>query len=270
MMIELTFWGVRGSNPVSGKAFERIGGHTSCVSVRVNQDQLIIFDAGSGLYDLGVELTSACPEKIHLFISHPHLDHIMGLPFFAPLWDKKCNINAYAQNNNAEATIQGILLSPPLFPITANSSNSNLVYHNIAPNQTIQVESSLITTIALKHPGGSIGYKLDTQGHVICYITDVEHEPEYLDQEIINFVKGCDLLIYDSAYTEEEYAQKRGWGHSTHIRAAEIAKAAGVKKLALFHQDPSHDDNISDQVEREAQAIFPETIAAYQGLKLQW
>lgn len=269
-MIELTFWGVRGSNPVSGKAFEKIGGHTSCVSVRVNQDQIIIFDAGSGLFDLGAELAEAWPEKLHLFISHPHLDHIMGLPFFAPLWNKQCQVNTYSQHNSVATTITKALLSPPLFPITVNSSNSHLIFHDIAPQQTIQIGTSLITTIALKHPGGSIGYKMNTQGHVICYITDVEHEPEELDQKIIDFVKGCDLLIYDSAYTEEEFSKKRGWGHSTNIRAAEIAKAAGVKKLALFHQDPSHNDKVSDQVEREAQAIFPETIAAYQGLKLRW
>lgn len=269
-MIELTFWGVRGSNPVVGKDYEKVGGHTSCVSVRVNQGLVIVFDAGSGLFDLGVELSKTGFEQLHVFISHPHLDHIMGLPFFGPLWKKEHKVNIYSQNNSVEPTIKKSLLSPPLFPIVANSTNSQMVFHDIEPDGHVKLQENLISTIALNHPGGSIGYKLKIQQTTICYITDVEHDPDYLDQSIIEFVQGCDLLIYDSAYSQVEFDQKRGWGHSTNIRAAEIAKAAHVQKLALFHQDPAHTDRVSDQMEAEARLIFPNTFAATQGLKLNF
>lgn len=267
-MIELTFWGVRGTNPVSGKVFEKIGCQTSCVSVRVNQDQLIIFDAGSGLYDLGKDF-SRFPKVMHFLITHLHLDHIMGLPFFSPLWNKQYTVNIYSQNNDLEKTIRGKLLHPPLFPVSANSENSNLVFHEITPGKSIQIESSIISTIPLNHPGGATGYRLEAEGRSICYITDVEHDPEHLDENLIKFVGGCDVLIYDASYTKEEFQKLRGWGHSTNIRAAEISKAANVKQLALFHQNPTHDDSVSSRLEKESQAIFKNTIAAYQGLKLE-
>ncbi len=269
-MIELTFWGVRGSNPVSGKDFEKLGGHTSCVSVSVNQDPIIIFDAGSGLFDLGKELYASSPSTVNLFISHLHLDHIMGLPFFPPLWDRKWIVNVYSQNHNLEDTLRNKLLCPPFFPIFVNDKNSNLIVHDIVPDTELHIGASKITTCLLNHPGGAIGYRLEAEGHSICYITDVEHDSNGLDEGIIHFIKECDLFIYDSSYTEEEYVSKHGWGHSTHIRGAELAKAADVKKLALFHQNPTHTDMISDRIEKEAQVLFPNTIAAYQGLKLRF
>lgn len=269
-MIEVTFWGVRGTNPVSGRAFEKIGHHTSCVSVRVNQDQLIIFDAGSGLYELGREYSPSSPKVLHILLSHLHLDHIMGLPFFMPLWDKKYIVNIYSSNNDLEDVLKAKLLHPPIFPISANSTNSNLIFHKVSMGETFQIETSYISTFSLNHPGGSIGYRLDAEGRSICYITDVEHDPEFLDEKLVKFVRGTDLLIYDASYTEEEYMKRRGWGHSTHSEAAKIAKAAGVKQLALFHQNPTHDDRLSGLLERQAQALFENTIAAYQGLTLRF
>jgi phosphoribosyl 1,2-cyclic phosphodiesterase len=269
-MIEIMFWGVRGSTPVSGEQFKKIGGHTACVSVQVNDDPLIILDAGSGMYDLGRDLVNEKPGRINVLISHLHLDHLMGFPFFEPLWNLQWEVNIYSHNAFLKNFLKNNLIHAPLFPITPNSKNSHLKFHYFELNKSFKLGKTKISTCSLQHPGGSIGYRLDSQNYSICYISDFEHDPEQLDKNIIDFTRGCDLLIYDSSYTEEEYSVRKGWGHSTHIRAAELAKAAAVKKLALFHQAPSHTDELSDKIEKEAQSIFPESIAAYQGLRIQY
>lgn len=266
-MIELIFWGVRGTNPVCGVDYKVIGGHTSCVSLKVNNDPIIILDAGSGLQDLGNQLIKENSQDVHLFISHPHLDHLMGLPFFAPLWTGHCRLNIYATDEKIEHTIRNVLLTPPLFPVTLDEKNTKVIFHKISREEAYNLGQTKITSIPLRHPGGSSGYKLEMGGKSICYITDVEHENE-LDLNLINFIKGTNLLIYDATYTENEYAKRQGWGHSTNVRAAEVAKAANVGELALFHQDPSHTDLVSEQVESDARKIFPNTFAARQGMKI--
>lgn len=265
-MIELIFWGVRGTNPVSGKSFEKIGGHTSCVSVKVNDDPTVVFDAGSGIYNLGKKITAAKETSSYMFISHSHLDHIMGTPFFSPLWDPKCQLNIYSHKNNAENTIKQIIVNAPVFPIKINYS-SNVNFHEM-PKDGLQVASAKITGLLMNHPGGSMGYRLEAEGKSICYLTDVEHMTLSENDELVEFIRNCDLLIFDSCYTEHEYTTRVGWGHSTHIQSAKIAKLANVKKLALFHQDPNHTDEMSDQIEKEAKEIFPGAFAACEGMKL--
>jgi ribonuclease BN (tRNA processing enzyme) len=267
-MIELTFWGVRGTNPTCGSRYERIGGHTSCVTVRVGHDSLIILDAGSGLYDLGQKLKGEGPQSVNMLISHPHLDHLMGFPFFEPVWSGHCRLSVHSSNSMVEKAIRDIILKPPLFPVGLQEDVTKVDFHEFVLGADFHLGQTRISTILLNHPGGSTGYRLQANGTAICYITDVEHDPQELDEQLVAFVRGCTLLIYDAAYTQEEYERKRGWGHSTNIRAAEIAAAAGVGQLALFHQDPSHDDEVSDQVVMQARILFPNTFAARQGMTL--
>lgn len=269
MTLEITFWGVRGSTPVSGPLYEQGGGNTSCVSVLINQKQFIIFDAGSGLCNLYNELRQLPLKTVYLFLSHLHLDHVLGLPFFKPMWDKQYTIYLYSIYDNLKEFLDETLLCPPLFPVKLGPKNAQLIFHHIANNgEIIITENILMKTTLLNHPGGSVGYRLEADGKAICYITDVEHDPKKLDQNLIRFIEGSDLFIYDSSYTEEEFQEKKGWGHSTHVRAAELAKMADVKQLALFHHDPSHDDTLLLKMECEARKIFEQTFVAQQGLKM--
>jgi phosphoribosyl 1,2-cyclic phosphodiesterase len=267
--IELIFWGVRGSTPVSGKPWEKVGGQTSCVSVLLDQKYLIVFDAGSGLYDFGRWLQTQNFYTIHLLFSHLHLDHLIGLPFLEPLWDTRYKINLYSAHSTLKNFLETHLFHHPLFPVPMPPTGAELIFHTITVGSSFKLSEDVICqTHLLNHPGGAVGYRLESDGKSICYITDVEHPPQGLDPGILKFIEGADLFIYDSMYTEEEYQKKRGWGHSTHIQGAKLAQAAKVKQLALFHHEPLHDDKIIAQIEREAQAIFPNSMAAKQGMKV--
>lgn len=267
--MEITFWGVRGSLPVSGERYQDTGGHTSCVSVVVNQKHVIIFDAGSGLYDCGQWLLTTPFRSVDLFVTHLHIDHILGLPFFLFVWKPECTINLYSERPDFMQFLEQTLFHNPLFPVNLKDVRGRLKFHQVSVGTPTPLNSdTMINSHPLNHPGGAVGYRLAAENKSLCYITDTEHDPEQLDQSLIKFIQGTDLLIYDSAYTEEEYAIKRGWGHSTHIRAAELAKAATVKKLGLFHHDICHDDAIVLRAESEAQKIFPATFASRQGMKI--
>lgn len=268
-MLELTFWGVRGSFPVSGVRYNQGGGDTSCVGVVVNQNQLIVFDAGSGLNDLSQKLSLLPLKTMHIFLSHLHLDHIMGLPFFKPLSDKEYTINFYSTCETLKEFLENTLFHPTLFPKKLASYEAKIIFHHFSTGHNIRIgHNILMKTCLLNHPGGAVGYRLEAEGKSICYITDVEHNPNQFDQALIDFIEGSNIFIYDSSYTEEEFRKKRGWGHSTHIRAAELAKMANVNQLALFHHSPTHTDALLQQIELEAKAIFDNAFVARQGLKV--
>lgn len=269
MTMEITFWGVRGSLPVSGDQYQETGGHTSCVSVELNQKHIVIFDAGSGLYDCGQWLMTTPYRSVDLFITHLHIDHILGLPFFILVWNPECTINLYSERPDFMQFLEQTLFHHPLFPVNLKDVQGRLNFHQVTVGEPISLhDHTTINSHPLNHPGGAVGYRLTTHDKSMCYITDTEHDPNELNQELVKFIKKTNLLVYDSAYTEEEYLRKRGWGHSTHIRAAELAQAAMVEKLALFHHDISHDDTIVLKAESEAQKIFPATFAARQGMKI--
>jgi phosphoribosyl 1,2-cyclic phosphodiesterase len=268
--MEITFWGVRGSIPVSGGRYQKVGGNTSCVSVLVNNENLVVFDAGSGIYELGRSLATTTYKDINLVLTHLHLDHILGLPFFSPVWDSHSKINLYSAHNDLEHFLETQLFRNPIFPVDLKHVAGRFIFHQISVGKPLLLSSNaVLNSHKLHHPGGAVGYRLEEGDKSICYITDTEHEPGVLDEGLIEFIKGTNLFIYDSAYTEEEYERKRGWGHSTHIHAAELARAAGVQQLALFHHDPAHDDHIVAQIEAEAQKIFPATFAAREGIKIK-
>jgi phosphoribosyl 1,2-cyclic phosphodiesterase len=267
---QVNFWGVRGSTPQSGPDFVKVGGHTSCVSVLANKS-LYIFDGGTGLIDCGQWILSQKkPEKVYLFLSHAHLDHITGLPFFAPLWRKDWEFHIFSASLMPYGGLQNTLshiFVPPYFPVAWPQVPSKIQLTDLDISKPVSLPGHIsIQTIALNHPGGSSGYRM-TQGNLsLAYISDSAPMPE--PEGLINFVKDVDLLIYDATFTDKALEEKPDWGHSTWREGTKLANQANVKQLALFHHDPLHTDTMMQEIESAAQAKFPATFVAKQGMVL--
>lgn len=275
-MFRVTFWGVRGSIPTPGPSTLGIGGNTSCVEVRVG-DQVVIFDGGTGLRGLGEKLLREMPVTAHLFFSHVHWDHIQGFPFFTPAFVKGNAFHLYG-GKNVSRTIEETLagqMAYPNFPVTLREMGSQMVFQDLHENEEVYLGTNGVKVfgVAGNHPNGVFAYRVECGGHSLVYATDTEHYAIH-DPKIVALAEGADVFIYDSQYTPEEYAgegtgrPKVGWGHSTMIEGAEIASLAGVGTYVLFHHDPGQDDDAVRVKERRAQAVFPQSLAAYEGLDL--
>jgi phosphoribosyl 1,2-cyclic phosphodiesterase len=267
--VEVHFWGVRGSIPCTDPATARYGGNTSCVEVRFGQRTLIL-DAGSGLRALGLEMVkSPDPLDIDILFSHFHMDHVLGLPFFAPAYQDTTNLRLWAGNLlpalNLRTTLDRVL-SEPFFPDALAAFRCRLELHDFEAGADLAPHADiLVRTAPLRHPGGATGYRIELGGSVIAYITDTEHQRGVLDAEVLKLAHNADLMIYDSNYTDEEFAAHVGWGHSTWQEGVRLADVAGVRALALFHHDPSHDDTFLDEVNAAVRVLRPGTIVAREG-----
>lgn len=272
--MELRFWGVRGSFPVSGKDKIKYGGHTPCASVLSSGGQLIIVDAGTGLKDLGDEIMKAKAEKpieLHLLLTHFHLDHIMGLPFFGPLYSLRTTITFYADEEpeKTEEYLAG-LMGGRYYPQDLSETESVKIFKKIEKG-SFSIGEVEISRCPLRHPQGSNAYRLEEERRSIVFATDTEHPDQGRDERLVSFARGADFLIYDATFTPQEYASsRRGWGHSTWLEGTEVAKAAGVGTLCLSHFNPDYPDDVLDEMTRFAQRAFPSTLAAQEGLKRSW
>ncbi|MEM7070806.1 MAG: MBL fold metallo-hydrolase, partial [Pseudomonadota bacterium] len=248
------FWGVRGTCPRSELHFSKFGGSTSCVEATLGTDHFI-FDAGSGLIALGEDiLTRKKSHQYNFLISHFHIDHLMGWPFFVPAYRSDYCFDFYAAELG-KATLKRALsnlMSPPYFPVGMKVMKSKLNFHSFTKGAVFNWQNAQIKTHALNHPGGSTGYRLDANGISLCYITDHEHVVGQRNDALIDFIKNCDLLIYDSTYDDDEFHQFVGWGHSTWQEGLRIAKAGNVKKYAIFHHSPTRKDECLERIDAQA------------------
>ncbi|WP_353931660.1 MBL fold metallo-hydrolase [Okeanomitos corallinicola TIOX110] len=269
------FWGVRGSIPCPGPHTVRYGGNTPCVAMQVGGKRLV-FDCGTGVHVLGQSLLSQMPVEGHIFFTHSHWDHMQGFPFFTPAFIKGNNFNIYGAIAPDGSTIEQRLndqMLHPNFPVPLQIMQANLNFNNIQPGQPIHIDDITIETAHLNHPGEAVGYRVNWRGGAAVYITDTEHFPDKLDENVLWLSRNADVLIYDSTYTDDEYysskSPKIGWGHSTWQEAVKIAQAANVKTLVIFHHDPAHKDDFLDNVGKQAADKFPGAIMAREGLILQ-
>ncbi|MCR5396982.1 MAG: MBL fold metallo-hydrolase [Lachnospiraceae bacterium] len=238
--MKITVLGTRGSMAVSGTKYQEFGGGTSCYLIETDENAIYL-DAGSGI------MNSPTIEKktISIFLTHPHLDHILGFPFFPMLGEKDRNIYLYSKGRNGLSSKEQVdyVFSGPAWPVQMENYPSNLIYKDLNEKDGVTLSDAKITWIEGNHPSGSLIFKIEIDGATLVYATDYEHSKES-DQRLIIFAKDCDLLIYDGQYTLEEYPQKRGYGHSTKEHGIEIMNACGCKKLLFTHHDPFHSDGM--------------------------
>jgi phosphoribosyl 1,2-cyclic phosphodiesterase len=260
--MRVTFYGVRGSIATPGPSTVRYGGNTVCVSVRTLDDTLIMLDIGTGARVLGDELVAAppLPAPIHVFVTHGHWDHIMGAPFFAPLYRKDAHVILHALSKRAELSIaKAVLFDGEHFPVRISDIPARLERPPFVGEQ-MRVGSATIRSIKLNHPGGCDGFRVDdADGTSVCYLTDNElgaSEASLVTppDELARFAHGTHLLIHDAQYMPEDMPAKRGWGHSVVDDVLALGKLAEARTVVLHHHDPWRDDHALDLIGAYARA----------------
>ncbi|HIJ84745.1 MAG: beta-lactamase domain protein [Magnetococcales bacterium] len=271
--MKLTFRGVRGSIAVPGPNTLRYGGNTTCLEIRGDNNELIILDAGTGIYQLALTLFGELPIEAHLFLTHTHWDHIQGLPFFIPTFIPGNTIHIYgAFDPVGQKNIRQILARQfeyCYFPVREAELKATMRFTTLKERQTVQAGGVTISNILMNHPVLNFGYRIECNGKSIFFTGDHEqlyniYAPEedgwseyqqYVNEKnkaITDFMHGVDLLVADTSYTIQDYPQKKGWGHSTFDANIDMARIAQVKSLYFTHHEPVRSDNDLERVYQEA------------------
>lgn len=267
--MKVTFRGVRGSIPTPGPSTLKYGGNTTCIEIRTAADDLIILDAGTGIHALAQRLDPKRPIQAHIFISHTHWDHIQGLPFFTPIFRPGNQIDIYGGLD--PVTGEGIercmkvQLQYSFFPIREAELKTKLSYHTLLPGKTVTAGTASITPTILNHPVLNFGYRVECDGRSLFFTGDYEppyniYQPDEPDHdeyqghvdaklaEVAAAMANVDALIVDSSYTDQEYLNKRGWGHGTYRSALTMASQANAAKLFFTHHEPGRTDQDLDRL----------------------
>ena len=275
-MLDVTFFGVRGSTPCHGPAIARYGGNTSCVLVRVPGEGPIICDLGTGLRYLGETLPAGQPFIGTALVSHLHWDHIQGLPFFAPVLrpGSDMEIIGPVQVDRSLADCFAAALAPPLFPVELGQLPGRFRFREMS-QESFDIGSATIKVFPVTHLGPTNGYRIDCGSASVAYISDFQQPLDgslVVAPDVVEACHGIDILIHDAQYSPEEYALKSTWGHCTVDYAVEVALAAEARRLVLYHHDPAHDDRWIDracEMAAERAAGGCEVIAGSEGLRLR-
>jgi len=269
LTITLRFWGTRGSIATPGPSTCRYGGNTSTVELQIG-NQLIVCDAGTGLRALGLDWLARPepPKMVHLFLSHTHFDHIQGFPFFGPIFRKDVTINLYDPTGRSDSNRERILgqMVPAYCPVSTHHLAARIDSVPFSHRMNLAAGVS-VKALEQNHPGGSWGYAFESEGQKVVYATDSELDAQLLNAdsahlapevkrsfapEVLAFYKDADLVVADAQYTHEEYQTRQGWGHARFITVVDLAVAAHVRQLALFHHDPRHTDDMMDGILEQA------------------
>ncbi|MDQ4145433.1 MAG: MBL fold metallo-hydrolase [Actinomycetota bacterium] len=279
--MRVTIWGCRGSLATPGPATLKYGGNTACIQVALDDRTDLVLDAGTGIRPLGRELQSRHPEVLHLFLTHLHLDHLQGMGFFPLLGDPEVEVHVWGPASPVQSLEKRIAryLSPPLFPVRLHDLMSAVTFHDV-PEGEWEIGGARLVAEAIAHQGPTLGYRVEENGRALAYLPDHEPargrslreiEPEWISG--LSLVHGVDVLLHDCQYTDEEYSEKLGWGHSALSDTVAFAKLAGVGRLVLFHHDPGHDDDQLERMLRGAHELWGEgenrPLLAYEGMVLE-
>lgn len=277
--MKVKLWGVRGSIPAPGPHTVRYGGNTTCIEVRDDDDNLIVLDAGTGIFPLAQSLLSRLPVQANIFITHTHWDHIQGLPFFVPLYIPGNLVRIHGAydivNGVGIENVMQVQMQHSFFPICADQVRDNLEYHTLTVGEPVAVGKATVTPVLMNHPVTDFAYRIECQGKSMFFTGD--HEPwtniyspeddgyaEYQEMierrqaELDAAIGAVDLLIVDTAYTEAEYPQKVGWGHGTFDKALAMAERIGAKSLLCTHHEPTRSDDDLERVFAEAMERYPD------------
>ena len=295
--MHFTFRGVRGSIPSPGPNTVKYGGNTTCIEVRGDDNEIIILDAGTGIFPLAQLLLAELPVTCNIFISHTHWDHIQGLPFFVPIFIPGNKITIHgAADPITQRDVSEVLnrqMEYAYFPIREAELNANINYVSVKDRQTFEIGSVKVENILMNHPAMNYGYKVTSGGKSLFFTGDHEwpyniYEPDDEDydefeeqiqqqrKETIDFISGVDVLIVDTAYTDEEYPAKKGWGHGTFSTSIAVAREAGVKRCFFTHHEPTRSDAnlekaFQEALEKNADGKIdnePEFILAQEGVQI--
>ncbi|HXE75355.1 MAG TPA: MBL fold metallo-hydrolase [Candidatus Xenobia bacterium] len=282
--MRITFWGVRGSTPTPARHTWRYGGNTPCVELRL-PDQLVLIDAGTGIRELGQQLLAEArpdsagappkPINVSLLFSHYHWDHIQGLPFFAPIYAPGNTVRLYGPRfrdvagSSLSAALQALFCAP-FFPVLATDLRAAHPIEEFDDNASFSLGDLRVRACRVNHPQGSVAYRFEHGGASVVYATDHEPGNEEIDRRLRNFARGADVLITDAQYFPEQLvAERKGWGHSSWQAATELARAAEVKNLILFHHEPTHSDEVLDAILVRARGAFANTHSATETLVVE-
>jgi phosphoribosyl 1,2-cyclic phosphodiesterase len=270
----VTFWGVRGSTPVPGPDTLRYGGNTACVTVEIG-GRILVIDAGTGIRRLGNELLEN-PKEVFLLLTHPHSDHTVGFPFFAPLYQpgSRCHVLDYEHAGQRFSLFD--LFDGMHIPMQRTQMSGLCQQTSEEPLSYLKRHGFATKAIALNHPGGALGYRITHEGRSFVHLTDNElrasDERTTTFDEFVAFCHGADVLSHDAQYVDVDLPDKSGWGHSTVADTCDLAIAAHVGRLIFFHHDPDRTDDAVDAIQAAAQErLAPhgiDCIAAYEGLRI--
>ncbi len=251
-------WGSRGSIPVSGKEYLKYGGDTTCLEIRTKSDDMIIIDAGTGIRRLGNTLAKENRNAIHFLFTHAHWDHLMGFPFFKPLYFRRTKLHMHGCPFHTKfvETILSKMMAPPNFPVKYSDIKAQMHYEKACPSE-FRIGSLTVTPIPISHPNGGSGYRFIEDGKSFVFLTDNElgvvHPGGRTSKDYTQFSAAADLLIHDGEYTPQEYKTFREWGHSVYTDVLDLARKAGVKKLGLFHLNQERGDHQMDEIVKKSQ-----------------